>query len=1223
MYLVQFLTVMEPESFYITGIGASAGGTSALQSFFKQVGDQPNTAFIIIQHLAIDQQGFAKDLLKNSTNLPITQVEEKTKLKVNHIYLIPPQFYLLLSGNYLELKPRDPNKIINDAIDVFFHSLADQAEEKAIGIILSGLGSDGAKGVQKIRERGGIIMVQSPESATFSSMPLEAIISDHPDVIDSVENIARDLLHFINHPFEISVRPESIDQAQTDSVQKIISLVNEYSGVNFRDYKINTILRRIDKRLKINYLKNTNEYLGFLAEKPGEIKVLYNDLLIGVTEFFRDMEAFETLKNKVIPAICEKEREYGTLRIWVPACSTGEEAYSVAIMLDDYIRTHHLTLDFKIFATDLDPKAIELARRGRFSKHIELQVPTPQLKTYFSEKGDFYMINNDIRKRLIFSTHNILSDPPFVRMDLITCRNLFIYLKEEVQKKVLYTFNYALTEEGFLMLGGHESQSDPNDLFEEVDARWRIYKNKKRFSNLNYDIIQNTAFSQNRYPDNPLPVRPTPPVIDQENEIFAEMLLEKYAPDCLLLTEENQVIYVTGKVENYLNFPKRKDNLLLFDMIGESTSLAFRNGLRKIKEEQRNVVLRGVEAITKEKVSVKVDIFFYSIFSSKTSTKYILVEIKSVDVKENDQEFIEVSSRESLKEIERLEAELKQVKKELYYNMVELETINEELQSSNEEMKSSNEEMQTTNEEMQSANEELKTVNLELKAKIEEITVLHDDVENLFFSTQIATLFLDRNLKIRKFTPALQQYFNIRESDIGRPIYHYTHNFGYSELEIEVEKVLQTLQPLEREIETNHGYALIRIIPYKTDDRRIEGIVLTFVDVSPLKKANLELKTMASSLKNRTAELEQLENYYKSLVENTPDIVARLDQEANILFVNNSLKSHLAIEAHTLIGKNLSGLKHSEFQEEIQVLSHQVNQALKGNKLVNYNQTFTLENYTKIYFITIIPEKSVVKGQKETLLLIAREITEIHSVESKIKEKNRILEDLNLQMDNFVHTVAHDLRAPLANLKLILELVADEENPVKRDLLLGKLNLAVVRIDDILNALIEIIDSQVKGLEMKQRVKFKTVIQKTMDQFKGILPVDSHIDINLEVKEVPYIKSFLYSIIRNLINNAIRYRRQDIPLIIRMETRKEGNYIIFSIEDNGRGMDFDAINNYLYKPFRQFDLIGEGIGIGLHIVKSMLDRTGGKIVVESEKGKRTKFYIYFKDEESEFIEDSW
>jgi two-component system CheB/CheR fusion protein len=718
-----------------------------------------------------------------------------------------------------------------------------------------------------------------------------------------------------------------------------------------------------------------------------------------------------------------------------------------------------------------------------------------------------------------------------------------------------------------------------------------------------------------------LPVRPKPPVIDQEEEFFAEMLLEKYAPDCLLLTEENKVIYVTGKAENYLNFPKRKDNLLLFDMIGESTSLAFHNGLRKIKEEERNVVLRGVEAMTNDGIPVIVDIFFYSIYSNRTSTKYILVEIKSVDDKQSDQEFIEVSARESIKEIERLEAELRQVKQELHYHMDELETINEELQSSNEEMKSSNEEMQTTNEEMQSANEELKTVNFELKSKIEEITVLHDDVENLFISTQIATLFLDRNLKIRKFTPALQQYFNIRDSDIGRPIYHYTHNFGYSELEIDVEKVLQTLQPLEREIETNQGFALIRIIPYKTDDRRIEGIVLTFVDVSPLKKANLKLKQMASTLKTRTGELEQLENYWKSLVENTPDIVARLDQNATILFVNNSLKSHLGIEAQSLIGKNLSELSHKNFQKEIQVLCQQVQLASSSNKSVNYNQNFSLNNNTKIYFITLIPEKSAAKGQHETLLIIARDITELRTVEFKFKEKNRILEDMNQQMDSFVHAVAHDLRAPLTNLKLILELIGDEENPEKREMLLGKLNLAVVRIDEILNGLIEIIDTQVNSREKKRRIKFKTVIHKILDQFKDMLPVDSLIDIHLEVKEVYHIKGFLFSIIRNLIHNAIKYRRQDMPLKIRMETWKEGEFVVFSIEDNGIGMDADNVNHHLFKPFRQFDLIGKGIGIGLHIVKSMVERTGGKIEVDSEKGKGTKFSIYFKEEESEFIDD--
>ncbi len=1211
---------MDKEAFFITGIGASAGGTEALKSFFGSIGDDPGTAFIVIQHLAINQKGFTGEVLKGITPLPISQVEGRTKVLKNHIYLIPPQYYLLLEDRHLVVKRRDPQQKVNDAIDVFFCSLADQAAEKAVGIIFSGLGSDGAKGARHIKEGGGIVMVQSPDSAPFGSMPMEAIMSDHPDVIDSPENVAGHLLHFIKNPGDVAMRPENVDMAKGDAVHKVISLINEFSGVNFRDYKTNTVTRRIDKRAKINYLGNADEYLKLLVEKPDEIRVLYKDMLIGVTEFFRDREAFEILREKVIPELCSAEKEFGTVRIWVPACSTGEEAYSIAMLVNEHIQKNNLHLDFKIFASDLDPKAVELSRRGRYSRQIELQVPGTLLNTYFNRNGDFYEISNEIRTKIIFSVHNLLNDPPYIRMDFISCRNLFIYLKEEARKKILYTFNYALRDQGFLMIGANETHSDLNGLFEEVDSRWRIFKNRQKPKDPRNRIIQSEFFSNQRYRQSPPPLRRNTVAVDEQQELFAELILEKYAPDCILLTEENRVVYVTGKAENFLFFPKKKENLNFFEMVRDNFSLALRGGLRSIREEQRNVVLRNINAQTNSMEFVVVDIFLYSIYSNNTSRKYILVEIKPGDENRDDQEFIEVSSRESLREIERLEAELLMARKELRSVSDELETINEELQSSNEEMKSSNEELQTTNEELQSANEELKSVNSELKTKIGEISVLHYDVENLFISTQIATLFMDRDLNIRKFTPSVKTYFNIRENDIGRPIYHFTHNLNYGELEEDARKVLRTLLPLEKKTATDIGHALVRILPYKTDNMRIGGIVLTIVDVTQLEKANMELKQMASALQNRTRELEQSEKYWKSLIENTPDVVARLDRNGRILFVNQSLYAHTGIPSAQLIGRTLPELDRIYHLEELEMIGQKLAPALKNNRVVNFYENPVFGEETKNFFVTAIPEPAL-PGYDETILLIARDITDLRFIEFKLKEKNRVLEEMNQYMDSFVHAVAHDLRAPLTNMKLILELVADEQTAEKREILIQKLDHTVARIDGTLNGLIEIIDSQVNASEKDRLVKFATVVSKALEDFREDIPEDARVDVSIEVEEIQHVKGYISSIVRNLLSNSIKYRRRDIPLVIRIETKKEGGYTLLSVADNGIGMDFDHIKNDLFKPFKRFTTVGDGIGIGLHVLKSMVEKTGGKIEVDSEEGKGTKFFIYLKDRRDEHSDD--
>src|SRR5690554_3140096 len=1200
---------MNPSPFYITGIGASADGIHALKIFFENIEDKPGTAFVIIQHLAPEQKGFTKEILKEITSIPIVQVEGDTKVQIDHIYLIPPANFLVLEDQHLILKPRSSRKKVNDAIDVFFQSLAQQASDKAVGIILSGLGSDGAKGVQLIKERGGIVMVQSPETANFSSMPLEAIMSDHPDVIGSPEKIAKDLIHFINHPSAIPTDTEHADEDEKDVIEKVISLVNEFSGVNFRDYKKNTILRRIDKRLKINYKNSIEEYFKFLTDKPDEIRVLYNDLLIGVTEFFRDKEAFELLDKKVIPELCGGKKEFTSIRIWVAGCSTGEEAYSVAMLLDKYIKANSLNLDFKIFATDLDQKAIELARYGKYSKHIESQIPAPLLNDYFVQRGDFYEIINDLRKKIIFSVHNLLTDPPFIRMDLITCRNLFIYLNGEVQKKILYTFNYALKDKGYLMIGAHESQADLIDLFETIDYRWKIFKNKSNQTHAISNIIRPATMFPQGYPETKLAKRANPIPVDQQQEFFAELLLEKYAPACILLTEKNEVLYATGDAELLLTFPKRRSNLNLFEMVSGSTALALRNGLRKVRESNRNVVLRNVNTVNNNQEKVVADFFFYSIFSKRTSQKYVIVEVKPGDIHEDNQEFMEISTRENLKEIERLEIELEQARKELQFNSDELEIINEELQSSNEEMKSSNEEMQTTNEELQSSNEELKTVNFELKSKIEEITVLHDDVQNLFISTQIATLFLDRDLNIRKFTPAVQSYFNIRESDIGRPIYHYTYNFVYPNLDADVGLVLQTLQPLRKEIDTNRGYALIKVIPYKTDDRRIEGVILTIVDVNEMKEANLKLQEMAQILQTRSVELEQSEKSWQSLVENTPDIVAKIDENATILYVNQSL-SKFGFDPGAVIGTKLPELGKKD--TGINHLNKKIQEVLTTKQVVNFYQNFNWGGKVKNSFITLIPEWNG-KEEGKKILLIARDITALRSVENKLEEKNKRLNAMNQYMDSFVHAVAHDLRSPITNLKLILTLISDEQSPEKIELVVGKLDHAVSRIDDILNGLIELIDSHVNISEKERSVNFKSVIDKVLEQFNNDIPKDTHINLHIETEEINHIRGYVFSIIRNLLSNCIKFRKNDVPLTISIETKDEGEYKVLSVEDNGIGMDFDDVKNDLFKPFKRLTSGGEGKGLGLHLIRSMVEKTGGKIEVDSEEGRGSKFYVYFKD----------
>ena len=891
------------------------------------------------------------------------------------------------------------------------------------------------------------------------------------------------------------------------------------------------------------------------------------------------------------------------------ACSTGEEAYTIALLLEEHIQTYKLPIDFKLFATDLSQKAITLAGRGQYTEQIEAQIPSHLLKKYFHKKGSYYEVNKELRKKIIFSVHNILIDPPFIRLNLLTCRNLFIYLQEEVQKKLLYTFNYSLNSDGFLMLGANETDGDMQEIFEKVDNKSKIFKNKISSKRFRTDYISSFDYPKSLPLEYSIPPR-TRSIPNSEQESYAEILVEAYVPDCLLISAANEVVYTSGNIEKYIRFPNNRANLDIFDMISGNLSLAIRNGLNKARETNSDVLIKDVSGFPDNSTAV-VDLRFSPKKNRSTIKNPIVIEFCGSTTKLENHQPIEISSKDLVKEIERLEIELHQSRKELQYNSDELEAINEELQSSNEEMKSSNEEMQTTNEELQSTNEELKTVNMELQNKIEEITVLHDDVNNLFISTEVATIFLDRNLRIRKYTPSVQRYFNIREGDIGRPIYHYTYNFTYEDLKKDLNKVLQSLQPLKKEIVEKKGFSILKIIPYKTDDMRIEGLIMTFTDISDLKETNLKLERSAVNLIKRTHELEQSEAYWRSLIENTPDIIARLDTKGHIKYVNESLISHFEKIPEEVIGQSVTSIFNNDALET-KKLFQKTNEVFKTKNTVNLFHDCHINDSVKNFYITLLPERSSTNNELVSVLLIGRDITELREAEKRVENKRRKLEELNGYLDNFVHAVAHDLRAPITNLKLIQELIKDESDIDKRNSLIEKVNTSVNRIDDILNGLIEIVDSQLDCEESAKTIDFEVVIPKVLHQISQDLGAPDDLKINLKIKTIKHVRGYLYSILRNVITNAVKYKHPDRPLKLEITTKKAEGFVLLTINDNGIGMDVEKNKQNMFKPFKRFSQQTEGKGIGLHIIKSMIEKTGGKIEVESEENKGTTFYIFLK-----------
>ncbi|WP_224999829.1 CheR family methyltransferase [Cesiribacter sp. SM1] len=1198
---------------YIVGIGASAGGFEALKKFFKGLPEEISAIFVVIQHLSPHYESNLHKILEDYTSMPVIKVTETVNVKPGHVYVIPEKKQLKLRNTSIVPEDRPVQKVVNLAIDVFFETMALAYGDKSVGIVLSGTGSDGARGVQIIKSRGGVVMVQSPQSASFDSMPTVAITSDSPDYIGSPEVLAKELAEFIQRPELLNNEKIKESNSQRDTLQEIIQEVSAYSGINFRGYKLGTIIRRIEKRMKINHLNDIQEYETHLRRHPKELNNLYRDLLIGVTRFFRDPEVFKSLEEHVIPAICQKNRGVEPIRIWTVGCSTGEEAYTLTMLFDEYISRHNLNLEFKIFATDIDQRAVEIASAGRYSAAIEEDVSPERLSRYFSKLGEYYEVKKDLRKQIIFSKHNLIGDPPFIQQDLITCRNLFIYLLDEVQNKALQTFNYSLKPNGYLLLGATESISEQDALFESIDIRNKIFKarpgtNLRPYRPTNFQVSQPQSLPSTELVYRNWANTTTP------TEHYADLLTGRFAPPSLIMNQQEDVLYTTGALHNYLHFPNKRVDLNVYSMLRGRLILVFRNALRQLSGGESSVVFKDC-LVENENQQHLVDLKFSILENARPEPheKLYLVEFWR---KEADQQQISESIKViehdnySKAEIENLELELKVARRQLRVKADELETINEEMQSANEELQSANEELQSTNEELQSSNEELQTVNMELKNKVDAVTILHDDINNLFNSTQLAAIFLDNSTNIRKFTPPAKHYFNIRETDIGRPLGHYSYNFKYPDILENIEKVLEQFLPVEHEVEHKDGtYSIMRILPYKTESRQVKGVVITFTDITELKLSNNKLLKL-------TEEVLANERHLKSLLDHTPDFIVRFGCDLKYSFVNRALLEASGLSYREFIGRERVGLRMLKEDKESKKLMQEV---IETKSVRDYYHTYTSESGEKHYYVKLVPEFGEDDQQVKSILSVSTDITQLKNAEQKLLDKNKILSEIYDRMDNFVHAIAHDLRTPMVNLKMLADLFKKTEKEEERQEFVEMIGNSVKKLDTTLNGLIKIIEVANEGDINYQELAFAEVFNAVAGDFKAnILEYKVKLETRFEdCPSIRYADVYLNSILQNLLSNAIKYRHPRRKPHILLTTTCTENFVVLTISDNGQGFSLEAVQNSLFKPFKRFHPEASGMGVGLYIIKYMVERNGGKIEVESQVNEGTKFILYLKPYEQE------
>ncbi|MDT8373517.1 MAG: chemotaxis protein CheB [Bacteroidales bacterium] len=886
-----------PEKFPIVGIGASAGGLEALEQFLGNIPEKIRMAYVVIQHLDPTQKGMLPELLQRITSMEVYQAADRMPVKVNSVYVIPPNKSMSILNGVLHLFEPVETRGMRLPIDFFLRSLADDRQDLSIGVILSGMGSDGSTGLRAIKEKNGIVAVQDPADAKFDSMPRSAIEFVLVDIIAAARELPGRLMDFLKHipAIRSDLNTEIKDKSSLD---KIIILLRTYTGNDFSLYKKNTLYRRIERRMTVHKIDKIVSYVHFLQGNPKEVEILFKELLIGVTGFFRDPAVWVRLKDTLLPEILSGIHPGTILRAWVPGCSTGEEAFSLAIVFREALEklNQHGGTTLQIFATDIDPDAIDIARRGIYPANIAADISADRLNRYFISTEDGYRIKTEIREMVVFAQHNIILHPPFTKLDILSCRNLLIYMDPELQKKLIGLFYYSTNPDGILLLGGSETLGNQNHLFTPVDTKLKIYK-RTQSSHLPeyFDFPSSFSRSKSSVTKNLLP-----DTRDLNFQVLADrLLLDYYSPAGVLVNDYGDVIYIHGHTGRYLEPAAGKANMNIFAMLREGLRNEFHHAFRRAVTNKETVVLHNLR-INANGNSQLVDIEIRWIDKPELlygTLMIIFAEVKEAAVispvsKSRGHSKDSTREKELETELQRMREVMQNSLEEVQTSQEELRSTNEELQSTNEELQSTNEELTTSKEEMQSLNEELQTVNAELQAKVDDYSRVNNDMKNLLNSTEIATLFLDKELNIRRFTLQATKIFKLIKSDIGRPFTDQVSDLNYPGLAEDAREVLRTLIFIQKEIPAVDGrWFLVRIMPYRTFDDRIDGLVITFINISEHKRT--EQKLLESEKKNR--------------------ILLSATSEVTIVLADDSSVMDLSPEAESFFGKNREECLNKDF----------------------------------------------------------------------------------------------------------------------------------------------------------------------------------------------------------------------------------------------------------------------------------------------------------------------
>ncbi|MDR5736263.1 CheR family methyltransferase [Caballeronia sp. LZ025] len=1204
--------------FPVVGVGASAGGVEALQTFFENAPASMGMAFVVILHLSPQHVSHADDILQRVTTMPVHQVTQTIALEKNHIYVIAPGKQMQMSDGCLRVSPRESVDSVPLTIDRFFQSLAQAHGFHAIGVLLSGSGSDGAAGLSQIKEAGGITFAQDPNDAVHAEMPQHAIATNHVDIVLPVAELPQRLLDLWSTAQKMhSDNEESVEAAAEDrdtaadsperALADILMHLRVRTGHDFRAYKRATILRRVERRMQINGQRDFVAYRHFLRATPDEATALLADMLIGVTQFFRDRTAFDVLGREVIANLFEHGLSDAQVRVWVAGCATGEEAYSISLQLAQARDARSSSQSIQVFATDIDETAIERARTGCYPSAIANDVPTELLQRYFTKESGQYRIAKSVRERILFAAHSLMRDPPFSHLDLISCRNVLIYLERGVQRQILELFHFALRPGGYLFLGTAESADAADDLFAIVDKKWRIYRAKAVAHRAKAAIefpplgSPGTRRSDERH----TPVSPTQPPASpaQRSFSFADLhqrALESYAPPSVVVDRDSNLLHLSDNAGRFLRHGAGEPTSNIMALVLPELRLDLRTAIFRALQTGTSVEARRV-AWNHEQQDSWINMTVRPFFDPVANTDYLLIVFDEVAGHMTEDEARQGGQDPVLAQLEHelqhSREQLATVIEQYETSLEELKASNEELQAINEELRSTSEELESSKEELQSVNEELTTANAEMHARIEDTAKANDDLHNIIASSEIATVFVDKEIRVKRFTPSATAIFKLIDTDLGRSLFDIKHSLHYPSLADDVRQSFESLQLTEREIESEEGrWYLMRLLPYRTADDHIDGAVITLIDIT----ARHAAEEAARRGEQRLRLVAQSTKDYAIII---------FDSAGSIVSWNAGAEDIFGYRETDMIGNNIELIYDPKDREAMVPALERTTAARDGR--ADDERWHRTKDGGRIYcsgVVTPILDASFTGFAKIARDLTHRKLTEEANKKALAEEqaaREQALSSSQLK-DEFIAVLSHELKHPLNLIGVKAEILP--RLPQTRDI--PAVHEASWWIKKAIRSQAQIIDDlldwsriQTGKLSLKlTRLDLKAMFAALADTMEQ----DAHARGITLVMDFPTQSAIVFAdptrceqIIWNLVSNALKFTESGGRIKLRLT--QEGRMYRIDVVDSGQGID-SATLPYIFDMFRQGapGRSRTGLGIGLALVKQLIEMQGGRVEARSD-----------------------